>query len=125
MRDCRFRLRMGNRWQGERGGGERGKEQSASRTQLSQCCSGGCISLCGGEAVQSDGLCSVLRNASAVVEHGAQVALSVCIPLCRCKAEESHSLCIVLRNAPSLIVAVPNHILAHATARSSALPSQL
>ena len=57
----------------------------------------------GGEAVPSDGLCSVLRNTITVLKHEAQVGLSVCIPLCRCKAVESHSLGIVLRNTSALI----------------------
>jgi hypothetical protein len=36
----------------------------------------------GGEAVQSDGLCSVLRNPLAFLNQAAQVVLSICIPLC-------------------------------------------
>ena len=56
-----------------------------SRAQFLQCCNGVCISLCGGEAVQSGGLCSVLRNAITILERDAQVVLSVCIPLCRSK----------------------------------------
>ena len=75
--------RMRNRWQEE---GERGGIRSASRAKLPQCCSGVCISLCGGEAEQSDGLCSVLRNALTIIERDAQVALSSCKPLCSCKA---------------------------------------
>ena len=60
----------------------------------------------GGEAVPSDGLTSVLRNALAELEHAAQVELSGCKPLCRCKAEESQSRCIVLSNAKSYLVAL-------------------
>ena len=52
----------------------------------------------GGEAVPSDGLCSVLRNTFSALKHVAQVELSSSIPLCRCKAEESRCLGIVLRN---------------------------
>ncbi len=54
------------------------------------------MSLCGGEAVQSDGLCSVMYNALTELEYDAQVELRYCMPLGRCKAEQSHSLCMVL-----------------------------
>jgi hypothetical protein len=52
----------------------------------------------GGEAVPSDGLCSVLRNTSAAFKQVAQVDLSVCVSLISCKAVQSHSLGIVPRN---------------------------
>ena len=71
----------------------------ASNTQSLQGCGGVRLPLRGGEAVQSDGLCSVLRNTLAKLKHAAQVELSAYMPLCRCKAVESHSLGIVLRNA--------------------------
>jgi hypothetical protein len=57
----------------------------------------------GGEAEQSDGLCSVLRNTMAVVKHPAQAVLSDFMPLCRCKAVESHSFGIVLRNTLAVL----------------------
>ncbi len=71
-------------------------------------CGALCNPLCGGEAVPSDGLpsdglCSVLRNTSAVMKHAAQLVLSACMPLCRCKAVESRSLGIVLRNTLAVI----------------------
>ena len=69
-----------------------------SRAHSLQGCGGISIPLRGGEAVPSDGLCSVLRNTLAVLKYEAQVELSVYKPLCRCKAVESHSLGIVLRN---------------------------
>ena len=79
----------------------------------------------GGEAVPSDGLCSVLRNTLAVLKHAAQDELSVCMPLIRGKAEQSRSLGIVLRNAAiTKAVAKSNHNLPKAAARRSALPSQ-
>jgi hypothetical protein len=43
----------------------------ASNTQSLQGCGGVCIPLRGGEAVPSDGLCSVMRNTSAVLKHDA------------------------------------------------------
>ncbi len=52
----------------------------------------------GGEAVPSDGLCSVLRNTLATLKHAAQKILPGCRPLLCRKAVESHSLGIVLRN---------------------------
>jgi hypothetical protein len=73
-------------------------EVKASRAQSPQCCGGQCLPLCGGEAVPSDGLCSILRNTSAVFKHDAQIVLRGSIPLRRCKTVESHSLGIVLRN---------------------------
>ncbi len=77
----------------------------------------------GGEAVQSDGLCSVLRNTLTVLKHVAQADLSDCMPLLCCKAVESHSLGIVLRNATTTMpVAHSNHKLPKAAARRSALP---
>ncbi len=76
------------------GGG--GQVQGASRAQSPQCYSGVCISLCGGEAVPSNGFCIVLRNIFTILENDAQVVLSDCMPLFRCKAVESHSLRIVL-----------------------------
>ena len=57
----------------------------------------------GGEAVPSDGLCSVLRNTLAVLKHEAQAILSACMPICRCKAVESHSLGMVLRNTSAVV----------------------
>jgi hypothetical protein len=97
----------------------------ASNAQLLQGGGGVCMPLRGGEAVQSDGLCSVLRNTLALLKHDAQVVLSDCIPLCRCKAVESHSLGMVLRNAAiTKLVAQSNYILPEAAARRLALPSQ-
>ncbi len=79
--------------------------------------------LCGGEAVPSDGFCSVLPDTSAVLKHDAQVVLSDCMPLIRCKAVQSHSLGIVLRIAAiTKIVALSNNILPKAAA-SLSLPS--
>ena len=74
------RQRMRSRWQGE----GRGQVQSASHAPLPQRCSGVCISLCGSEAVPTDGFCSVLRNASTALEHEAHVELRSCMPLCGC-----------------------------------------
>ncbi len=75
----------------------------ASRAQSHQGCGGVCIPLRGGEAVPSDGLCSVLPNTFTVLKRVAQVELSLCIPLRCCKAIQSHSLGIVLRNTSALI----------------------
>ena len=55
----------------------------ASNTQSLQGCGGGCMPLRGGEAVPSDGLCSVLRNTLAVLKHVAQVGMSGSMPLRR------------------------------------------
>ena len=55
----------------------------ASHAQSLQGCGGVCIPLRGGEAVPSDGLCSVLRNTSTCLKHAAQVDLTKCIPLRR------------------------------------------
>ena len=65
---------MRNIWR--RGGGE-GGARCTSRAPSLQCRSGSFMSLCGRQAVQSDGICSVLRNASTLLEHEAQVELSV------------------------------------------------
>ena len=81
-------------------------QHSAARASKPQSLQGGggvCLPLRGGEAVQSDGLCSVLRNTSAVLKHVAQVDLSACMPMCRCKTVESHGLGIVLRNTSPII----------------------
>jgi len=60
---------------GEEEGGDGSGITCASRAQSPQFCSGARISLCGGEAEQSDGLCSVLRNALTELEYDAQVEL--------------------------------------------------
>jgi len=57
-------------------GGGRGI-RCASRAPSLQCRSCSFMSLCGGEVVQSDGICSVLHNASTLLEHDAQVEMSV------------------------------------------------
>jgi hypothetical protein len=79
------------------------KRGQSSSAQSPQCCGGICILLRGGEAVPSDGLCSVLRNTFTILKHGAQVELSVYISLIRGKAVQSHSLGIVLRNTLAVL----------------------
>ena len=91
-------------------------ETSSGGAQSVQRSRGFCMSLRSSEAIQSDGLSSVLRNTSTVLKHEAQVALSCCMPLCRCKAPESHSLHFVLRNTQTLIVAHSNYKLPEAAA---------
>ncbi len=77
------------------------------------------------EAVPSDGLCCVLRNTFAVLNHEAQLDLSACMPLLFCKSEESHSLGIILRDAATtIVVALSNRQLPKAAARHLAIPSQ-
>ena len=79
----------------------------------------------GGEAVPSDGLCSVPRNTVTILKHDAQPELSECMPLLSCKAPESRSLGIVPRNAAkTTVVAHSNHKLPKAAARRLALPSE-
>jgi hypothetical protein len=98
---------------------------SQLRAQSHQTGLSGCIPLRGGEAVPSDGLCSVLRNTFTVLKHEAQVDLSHCMPLIRGKAEESRSLGFVLRNAATTKrVAESNHKVPKVAARRRALPSQ-
>ena len=57
--------------------GARHAASCASRAQSLQGGGGISIPLRGGEAVPSDGLCSVRRNTLAVLKHDAQVVLSV------------------------------------------------
>ena len=107
--------------------GVTGPQHSASCTssaQSPQCCGGIGVPLRGGEAVQTDGFCSVLGNTLTVLKHVGQVALSGCKPLRCCKAVESHSLGIVLRNAQPVRVAPSDNLLPKAAARRRALPSQ-
>jgi hypothetical protein len=75
------------------------KRGQSSSAQSPQRCGRLCIPLRGGEAVPSDGLCSVLlRNTSALLKHAAQVELSACVSLISCKTVQSRSLGIVLHN---------------------------
>jgi hypothetical protein len=51
--------------------------------------------LCPGKAVPFNGICCVLRNALALLNHLAHQVLSAMSFLCHSKAEKSNSLCIV------------------------------
>jgi hypothetical protein len=98
---------------------------SQLRAQLRQAGLSVCMTLRGGEAVPSDGFCSVLRNTFSEIKHVAHITLSACKPLIRCNAEESHSLGNILRNAAQTKeVAISIHILPKVAARRLALPSQ-